>query len=161
MCRWFPIRNSKLKEVPNRPKWIYTKRSYMCHCILFLMRNPEFKDVPNRPKWIYTNEAEKSGVQRGPKQAQMDLHKAEPSCVIVDCFCKKSRVQTCPKLAQMDLHKRSSEIQSSKRFQTGPNGSTHNGAIMCRWFLMRNSEFKEVPDRPKRIYTKRSHHVSL
>ena len=126
-CFWWEIQSSKTSQT-GRNGYTQTK-----------LRNPEFKGVTNRAKWIYTNEAEKSRVQRGPKQAQMDLHKTEALCV--DGFWW--------------------EIQGSKTSQTGPNGSTQNGAIMCRWFPIRNSEFKEVPNWPKWIYTKRSHHVSL
>ena len=49
---------------------------------LFLMKSPEFKDIQkNRAKWIYANAAEKARVQRGPKQAQVDLHKTDALCV--------------------------------------------------------------------------------
>ena len=76
------MRNLELNEVPNRPKWIYTKRSH--HVLLysvFLMRNPEFKDIPNRQNWIGTNEAEKVRFQRSPEQVQKDLHKKDALCV--------------------------------------------------------------------------------
>ena len=56
MCKWVLMRNSELSEVPNKPKWIYIKRS----------------------NYVSMASDVKSGIKFEPKQTQMDLHKTEP-----------------------------------------------------------------------------------